>query len=39
MLSMAPPKNHAVGGTLIVYMVHMLHIDGKLKKIIKEYMY
>ena len=42
----APPKNHAVGDILIVvklestrYMVHMLHFDGKLIKIIKEHMY
>jgi hypothetical protein len=42
---MAPPKEHAVGDLLIVaklefiYMVHMLHFDGKLIKIIKERMY
>ena len=34
-LSMAPPKGHVVGDLLIVakfgvYMVHMLHFDGKL---------
>jgi hypothetical protein len=37
---MAPPKNHAVGDILIVvYVVHMLHFDEKLIKIIKEHMY
>jgi hypothetical protein len=41
---MAPPKNHAAGDLLIdakigVYMVHMLHFDGKLIKMIKERMY
>jgi hypothetical protein len=37
---MAPPKNHAVGDILIVvYVVHMLHLDEKLIKIIKEHMY
>jgi hypothetical protein len=42
LLSMAPPKNHAVGDIhckIGVYMVHMLHFDGKLIKIIKEHMY
>ena len=43
---MAPPKDHAVGDSSFidsckigVYMVHMLHFDGKLIKIIKERMY
>jgi hypothetical protein len=37
---MAPTKNHAVGDSckIGVYMVHMLHFDGKLIKIIKEHM-
>jgi len=43
-LSMAPPKDHAVGDFIDsckigIYMVHMLHVDGKLIKIIKEHMY
>ena len=41
---MAPPKDHAVGDTLIVanigvYMVHMLHFDGKPIKRTKEHVY
>ena len=38
---MAPPKDHVVCDLLIagVCMVHMLHSDGKLIKIIKERMY
>ena len=44
LLSMTPPKNHAVGDPLIVVHLESIwficcNFDGKLIKIIKEHMY